>query len=302
MIILAISCIVTLLATLALGLNLSYIKSKPLGLQSLPDIARCDVILSALATTYIFFTITMIHDIVGNVHETFALVLTSSFVIVGFAFLINVIIYQSLLYACTFYGVYVSEFNEENVQSCSRWINTILTVALSIYDICFYKVNQGSIFQFLVKGSDLDAVPRNGPAQLVIIVALLISVAGFQIHLEVASFSSGEKVGGITRNLRKFCSGKRDVSINATEDESVSLQSMRILSLIAGSVFVFMFVNVTSSMIWPQEFSGIVKDILVWNMLISVLYPGILILKSPKIFEHSKRVVAGLYHCGGLFH
>ncbi len=287
-----ITLIMALMSTMVTQLNMSYIKSKPLGMQTLPDIARCDVLNLSLLSAFGLLQITVVQVVFGTVAELFAMISSSILILSFYACLIHVIIYHIILYLCTFYGGIVSEWNEEKFKHYCRWINIVLTTSLGMNDILFYKAARGITFQLLAYGPNFIGSSHYGPGQMSVVVALIITTFGYQIHLEVASFKSGEKVNGILRNVKKLLSPNKPIfGSQESIDDTVSVSSMRLLTLIGGSVFCFLLINVASSLIWPGNIRIGLKKILILISLITVVHPGAYILSTPKILDHSKRII-----------
>ncbi len=291
---------ISVVSFIVLALNISYLKSKPLGMQTLPDIARFDLLNLSLLSTLIFLVITLVQSLSGTVGPAIAILLSSLFILVVFAFFIEVIIYQTMLYLCTFYTGIVSEWSEDNFGLYSRWSNIVLTLILGIHDILFYKAAQGVMFQFLIYGPSHQSVSHYGPGQMFVVIALLVSIFGYQIQLEVASFKSGEKVSGIIKNLCKLLSPPSQtlpILNEASKSDFLGVQGMRLVTLVAGSLFCILAVNVISGLILKDTIKGGIKNILLYIILISVAHPGAYILSSPKILDHSKRVIFSGWLC-----
>ena len=134
----SLTLIPALAGTLSLGLLLDYTRNKPLGMQTLPDIALQDMCVLGLLGLNNFLVITFVHDVFGPIDHASAVTMTTIAVMLFFSWLIQNIMYQAIVYCHIYHDNLISSLDDNLLRRVTRSLNFGLTAISALIDIGIY--------------------------------------------------------------------------------------------------------------------------------------------------------------------
>ena len=279
-------------ATIFLGILFHYTKNKPTGLQTLPDISLCDAILTVEAFLFTFVGIIIVHDFVGPIEESYAFYPVLAIIAFERSSLIHSITYQTLLYLCIYHGNVVWDWNENMVSLVTRVTNIVFTLTAVLIDIQVYEAGTGSLLAFLTTGSDEERRTKYGLAGLTLTTVWLLLTISFQIRLEIDAYKSSEQYSdsGLKKLKALFASNKIYPVVNSEVDGFLQIKTMRRATVGIFSSTLIFGTFVTLNSLFPDDVPGAIKIILILITISTVIWPAIWISRSPKIFNHARRM------------